>query len=148
MENTKKVLLFHVSEEKTKQIRALCSKMQIAVVTVKDSLWGQSLGSLAGIKGLSSPAASAAPFSSPIPSAAPFSSPIPSAAPLSSPALSMEMMVFSGIPSGELDAFLASYHEAGIPMIPLKAILTPYNIFWNATQLYQELQKEHSQLQK
>lgn len=138
MENTKKVLLFHVSEEKTKQIRALCSKMQIAVVTVKDSLWGQSLGSLAGIKGLSSPAASAAPFSSPI----------PSAAPLSSPALSMEMMVFSGIPSGELDAFLASYHEAGIPMIPLKAILTPYNIFWNATQLYQELQKEHSQLQK
>ena len=130
MENNKKVLLFHVSGEKASQIKELCNKMQITVVPVKDSMWGQSLGSLAGIKGIAQ------------------SSPGSSAVPLSLAGASMEMMVFSGIPSNELDAFLANYREAGIPMIPLKAIITPYNIFWNAAQLYQELQKEHSQLQK
>ena len=130
MENNKKILLFHVSDKKTSQIKALCNRMQIVVVPVKDTMWGQSLGSLAGIKGIAQ------------------TSPAPSAVPLSFASPSMEMMVFSGIPSNELDSFLANYREAGIPIIPLKAIITPYNIFWNANQLYQELQKEHSQLQK
>ena len=30
----------------------------------------------------------------------------------------------------------------GISPVELKAVLTPYNIFWNSRQLYEELQKE------
>ena len=63
-------------------------------------------------------------------------------------ALSGEMLVFSGIDSDGVDAFLASYKETGAAPIGLKAILTPHNVFWSVEQLYQELMKEHVMFQK
>ncbi len=136
MENNKKILLFHVADTKCSQIAALCRTMDITAVLVKDTQWGVTLGSLAGISGLNRLPVSSA------------HQPETAVIPPLTPSGSMEMMVFSGISQNELDAFLTKYREAGIPKIPLKAVLTPYNIFWNATQLYQELQKEHSHFQK
>ena len=52
-------------------------------------------------------------------------------------------MVFSGTDSTQMDAFLADYKQTGAASIPLKAIITPHNIFWTAEALYQELFKEH-----
>ena len=43
----------------------------------------------------------------------------------------------------EMDAFLADYKQTGAASIPLKAIITPHNIFWTAEALYKELWKEH-----
>ena len=59
------------------------------------------------------------------------------------PDFPLEMMVFSGTDSTQMDAFLADYKQTGAASIPLKAIITPHNIFWTAEALYQELFKEH-----
>ena len=44
--------------------------------------------------------------------------------------------------TNEIDSFLNDYKNMGISPVELKAVLTPYNIFWNSRQLYEELQKE------
>lgn len=121
MVNHKKVLLFHVDNQKTEQIRALCSRLKIQAVTIDQRQYGESLGFLAGIQGIPRQGSSC-----------------PAAG------INQEMMVFSGIPSEELDSFLKNYREDGIAPIPLKAILTPSNLFWSAGALYGELLKEHS----
>lgn len=59
-----------------------------------------------------------------------------------------EMLVFSGISSQRLDAFLAAYRNTGAESIGLKAMLTPHNIWWDARQLYQELLREHAEMCK
>ena len=119
----RKVLLFNVKTEKTKRIRMVCNCLNIQAVTVSPGQYGETLGALAGITGMKKTKIRY------------------------SPALfSKEMMVFSGIDSGSLDEFLERYRAALIPVIPLKAVLTPYNIQWDAQQLYRELEKEHKEM--
>ena len=120
MKNTKKVLLFHINKDKLSQINALCKKMGLQAVTVERRQYNESLGALAGIQGFSSSGKGYTGTDFP-----------------------MEMMVFSGIPSDELDTLLAAYRREGIPPVPLKAILTPHNLFWTAGKLYEELMKEY-----
>ena len=38
---------------------------------------------------------------------------------------------------------LTVFQQTGAASIPLKAIITPHNIFWTAEALYKELWKEH-----
>ena len=59
------------------------------------------------------------------------------------PDFPLEMMVFSGIYSTQMDAFSPTISRPAQQSIPLKAIITPHNIFWTAEALYQELFKEH-----
>lgn len=122
MINPKKVLLFHVNKEKSSQISNLCKELGLQVITVEKKQYNESLGALAGIQGFS-----------------------PAHKSYSDAEFPMEMMVFSGFPSKELDSFLAFWHTRGIAPIPLKAILTPHNVFWTARELYGELMKEHLQ---
>lgn len=119
MKNIKKVLLFHVNKEKLIQIDTLCKKMDLQVVTIEKRQYNEALGALAGIQGFPT-----------------------TNKPYTGAEFPMEMMVFSGIPSEELDAFLNAYRKQGIAPIPLKAILTPHNVFWTACKLYGELMKE------
>ena len=62
------------------------------------------------------------------------------------PDFAMEMLVFSGMDSQQVDAFLAEYKATGLPPVALKAIVTPYNVSWTADALLRELLKEHIQL--
>ena len=62
------------------------------------------------------------------------------------PDFAMEMLVFSGMDSQQVDAFLAEYKATGLPPVALKAIVTPYNVSWTADALLRELMKEHIQL--
>lgn len=119
--NNKKILLFQVEKDKKKQIVAVCKALDIQPVIVPRGQYEETLGALAGIDGftLSGKGYAGEPFHT-------------------------DMMVFSGIPSDALDVFLQEYKAAGIAPIPLKAVLTPHNIFWNVRQLYEELQKEHA----
>ena len=55
----------------------------------------------------------------------------------------MQVKEISRINYGQKLGFLAGYKQTGAASIPLKAILTPHNIFWTAEALYQELFKEH-----
>ena len=38
--------------------------------------------------------------------------------------------------------------RAGMPSIPLKAIVTPQNVNWTFRALYKELEREHEAMQK
>ena len=120
MENTKKVLLFHVKKEKRLQIENLCRDLEIKVILVEYKQYREPLGVIAGIQGI--------PKSGKIYQGMNFP---------------MEMMIFSGIHQELLDLFLQKYRALRIEPISLKAVLTPTNVFWNAEQLYQELLKEH-----
>lgn len=119
MKSQKTILIYEMKKEKEKKILELCGKKQIAVRTVQLSEYGQSLGSLAKISGI-----------------------LKNETREEKTLLGEEMMVFSGMDRNEMDLFLEGYKNMGIAPVALKAILTPYNIFWNTRQLYEELQKE------
>jgi hypothetical protein len=57
-----------------------------------------------------------------------------------------EVMIFSGFSQEDLEEFLSEYKEAGIEIIPLKAVLTPHNYTWSLYELIRELQREHLEL--
>lgn len=123
MENTKKILLFQIKQEKRKQIEQLCRELCIETVTIACKQYLEPLGFLAKIQAIKS-----------------------SGKIYQGSALSKEMMVFSGINQTLLESFLQKYKALSIEPIDLKAILTPTNVFWNPIQLYQELIKEHNSL--
>ncbi len=123
MPNHKKVLLFQIGKEKKKQLVTLCKALDITPVIVPRGQFGEVLGALAGIEGFSL-----------------------KGQPYGGAGLSSEMIVFSGISSDNLDIFFQEYKKAGIEPVPLKAVLTSHNIFWDVKTLYQELEKEHRSL--
>lgn len=57
--------------------------------------------------------------------------------------LSMEMVIFAGISSRELDIFLDKYRKSGAAPIALKSVVTDTNKAWTMEQLYSELAKEY-----
>lgn len=115
------ILLFHVEPGKAKQIEAVCLPLKIKVSKIRQSSYGQKLGYLAGITGFHRENTVYAGAEFPT-----------------------EMLVFSGMDSDFVDTFLEKYKENGIPAVQLKAVITQYNIFWTAEQLYRELYKEHT----
>lgn len=119
MKSQKTILIYEMKKEKEEKVLTICRKRQITVRKVQLLEYAQSLGSLARI--------------SKIPQ---------NMTKDSGTLLGEEMMVFSGMDTNEIDSFLNDYKNMGISPVELKAVLTPYNIFWNSRQLYEELQKE------
>ena len=72
----------------------------------------------------------------------------PSNAEAAAPPFDDEMLVMCHMMSNELDAFLQTMREAGMPRIGLKAVLTPVNVLWNSTDLHSELAREHASMQR
>ncbi len=118
------VLGFRINAMKAAQIDRICRQLGMTYREVEARDFGKSLGTLAGIAGLPQQT---------------------EAVPV---VLPEEVLVFSGADSSLLDEFLAAYRAAGIPKVELKAVITPYNIFLNAGQLYQELAKERAAIKK
>lgn len=56
--------------------------------------------------------------------------------------LTRQAMIMHGFTRQRLDEFLKNMRKAGVPVIPLKAIVTPYNVSWTFRALYEELEKE------
>lgn len=123
MANNTKVLLFHIEPATCRQIESICRSLHIQTVKVKPTSYEQTLGYLAGISGFNRQNKT-----------------------YTGPEFPSEMLVFAGMDSELVDAFLDAYKKASIPPIGLKAILTQHNIFWTATALYKELFKEHHSL--
>ena len=119
MKSQKTILIYEMKKEKEEKVLTICRKRQITVRKVQLLEYAQSLGSLARI--------------SKIPQ---------NRTKDSGTLLGEEMMVFSGMDTNEIDSFLNDYKNMGISPVELKAVLTPYYIFWNSRQLYEELQKE------
>lgn len=116
--NNKTILLFHVEKGKSGRIQTMCRRLGIRTITVPKARYHLALGTLLHIGDFPVQESPAEEFA-------------------------MEMMVFSGLTSEELDLFLKTYKESGIAPIPLKAIVTPTNVFWSAARLYRELTSEY-----
>lgn len=58
--------------------------------------------------------------------------------------LTRQAMVMYGFTQKRLDEFLRSMRRAGLPVIPLKAVITPYNAGWTFRALYEELEREEA----
>ena len=117
------VLLYNVSDEKSRKLRMLMVRMGMRFRVVDPSDYDKPVGVLAGIKDatLENPEAEVQVFED-------------------------EMMVMRGFSSSRLDAFLQGMRKAGIERIDYKAIVTPTNMRWNSWQLYLEIKQEHEEM--
>lgn len=117
------VLLYNIDSEKGRKLRMLMLRMGMRARVVDKADYGKPVGLLAGLKDVTveDPDGEVSDFSE-------------------------EMMVMRGFTERRLDLFLQSMRREGIERIDYKAILTPVNSRWNSWQLYQELKKEHEQM--
>ena len=114
------ILAFRLDKEKLKTVRSTAQKTGFQVKEISRKDYSQKLGTLAGIEGFSRKRQL-----------------------YDGPEFPLEMMVFSGTDSAQLDTFLNNYKQTGAQPVPLKAVITQHNIFWTAENLYKELLKEH-----
>lgn len=114
------ILTFQLQKEKESKVASICKSLGIRLIAVPIKDYAQKLGYLAGVKGFQREKA--------IYDGAPFP---------------VEMLVFSGMNSEQVDAFLVEYKKTGLPAIGLKAVVTLYNVVWTAEALFCELMKEH-----
>lgn len=114
------ILTFGLRKEKIKVVHSIAQKNRIQIKEISRKDYNQKLGALAGIQGFAKEKAI-----------------------YNGPDFPLEMIVFSGIDSAQIDTFLADYKQTGAQPVPLKAIITPHNIFWTVEALFKELWKEH-----
>ena len=114
------ILTFGLGKEKRKAVRSIAQKNKIQIKEISRKDYNQKLGALAGIQGFAKEKVI-----------------------YNGPDFPLEMIVFSGIDSAQIDTFLADYKQTGAQPVPLKAIITPHNIFWTVEALFKELWKEH-----
>lgn len=100
------ILTFGLGKEKIKVVRSIAQKNRIQIKEISRKDYNQKLGALAGIQGFAKEKAI-----------------------YNGPDFPLEMIVFSGIDSAQIDSFLADYKQTGAQPVPLKAIITPQNIF-------------------
>ena len=114
------ILTFGLGKEKIKVVHSIAQKNRIQIKEISRKDYNQKLGALAGIQGFAKEKVI-----------------------YNGPDFPLEMIVFSGIDSAQIDTFLADYKQTGAQPVPLKAIITPQNIFWTVETLFKELWKEH-----
>ena len=114
------ILTFGLGKEKIKVVRSIAQKNRIQIKEISRKDYNQKLGALAGIQGFAKEKVI-----------------------YNGPDFPLEMIVFSGIDSAQIDTFLADYKQTGAQPVPLKAIITPQNIFWTVETLFKEFWKVH-----
>lgn len=114
------ILLIHFEdEERARKIKLMAMSLKMRIVQVKKKDYLQSVGYLAGVKGMEEKPEK-----------------------YEGEELEKEMMVFAGLGSQKLDEALKAMRKAGI-RVEYKAILTETNCTWSVPELYRELAVEH-----
>ncbi|MCM1282829.1 MAG: DUF3783 domain-containing protein [Muribaculaceae bacterium] len=112
------ILTFQLDPQKDAAVQKICTQLGIQRKNILPKDYSQKLGYLAGVQGFSREKAGASmPFSA-------------------------EMLVFSGMNSDQVDAFLDAYKKTALSPVRRKAVITPSNVFWTAEALFCELTKE------
>lgn len=62
--------------------------------------------------------------------------------------LTREVLVMHQFTNDRLEEFLLRLRKAGVPRVELKAVVTATNASWTFRQLYQELCREHQEMEK
>ena len=114
-----KILLYNLVSSKGNKIEKLSNRLNITVKHVTASEYGEPVGFLAGIPGITSKGEIFAD--------APFSD---------------EMLVMSEFSENFLNTFLKEFKIQHIEPVYLKAIITSQNKTWDSFQLYKELSRE------
>lgn len=113
------VLTFNLSDADNARIRALAQSLSIRLKAVPPESFTLPLGAMLGIP--VAPVriqAQASGFSEP-------------------------MLLMCNFDEAQFNRFLELLRVPGLPRVPLKAVLTPHNVGWNALQLHEELRSEH-----
>lgn len=126
-----KVLLYQLKGTETgKKLQPVLLRMGIRIRAVEPEEYDIPVGMLAGVKDMEV---------------------IPEKEGVDDPAVSVDisspMMIMCGLTGSRVDELLRQMRRAGVPLIDLKAMLTPTNLNWNSRQLYEELEKEHEAMQ-
>ncbi len=114
------ILEFRLDRDRHKAVQDICKRLKITDTSIGRADYGQKLGALAGITGFKKDGKK-----------------------YTGPEFPAEMLVFSGMNSAQVDAFLDEYKKTGLAPIGLKAVVTADNVFWSAEKLYQETMREH-----
>ena len=113
------VLTFNLPREVFERIRARSAVLGLSVKAVPPESFTLPVGAMLGI-----PAS-------------------PSGAQMEGGSFSDPMLLMCGLDENQFNQFLQMLRGPGLPRIPLKAVLTPHNVGWNALQLHRELAREH-----
>ena len=114
------ILLIHFEdEERARKIKLMAMSLKMRIVQVKKEDYLQSVGYLAGVKGMEEKPEM-----------------------YEGEELEKEMMVFAGLGNQKLDEVLKAMRKVGV-RVEYKAILTEMNCTWSVPKLYQELAVEH-----
>ena len=112
------VLLYNMADERAKQIEALAERHVITARVVDPAELNQTLGALSGLEEMTDKRYEGSHFTD-------------------------EMLVMANFNKGMLNRFLDSFRDAGIPSVPLKAMLTETNSKWDSLTLHEELKCEY-----
>ena len=119
------VLLYNFSDESLGKIRRALLPLKIRIKTVGVDEYSQPLGFLAGIAGIE-----------------------PLTETYIGDGFKDELMLFCGLNQVKLQALLNALYKNGVGRIDLKAMLTPTNISWNSTRLYEAVKADHEEMTK
>ena len=126
------VLLYNFSDRKRKnKVGAFCAMHGIRLRTVSEDEYGKPLHELAGIS--REEAGNPPEATEDVPKGFPDEM---------SEDFADEMMIFCGVPGNLLNPMLAYLRKEKV-VVPLKAVLTQTNQFWDSVKLYREISEEH-----
>lgn len=132
------VLLFQFDKERTEKIRRALFPLKIRVKTVGEEEYDRQIGYLAGNKELDGQKGPEPEFMREEGREADFSGEMNSRE-----EITREMLVMAWLTSGQVDQVLTALRRQGLGRIDYKAMVTPYNQYWDCRTLYGELKKEH-----
>ena len=127
----KELILYYTpgNRSHTPLLRGVCAQMGIRIKNLTSERCIQKIGYLAGMEGFTKREVSAGYEKY-------------------TPVMSEELLVFCGFSDERLEELLANFKKAGVPKIPLKAVLTKTNADWTTYQLYEQLREEHEQMRR
>ena len=118
---TPTVLLYNLSgTDAGRKLKPVLLKLRIRIRIVERESYLETIGHLAGIEGMEA-----------------------SGQEYKEEGFSDPMLIMCGFSGELLDLLLAQMRKSAVPPIPLKAMLTPHNMFWNSLALHDELTKDH-----
>lgn len=117
----KKILTVNLPDDKKKAVHDICAAMGAEMTELLPGQYGYSIGELISSDGHLDEANSKEACRS----------------------LNLDMIIFNGFGSRELDDFLAGYKAFGIEPVKLKSVVTDTNRSWTVEKLYSELGREY-----
>lgn len=118
------LLIFNLPDGEITKLRGLCVPLGLRVKAVPPESFTLPMGAMLGM-----PAASAD-------------------APAAGGSFTEPMLLMCNLTEDQFNRLLSLLRGPGLPRIPLKAVLTPHNVGWNALQLHAALNEEREMMRR